>query len=63
MFIFSDVEILLINYSCCGQTCVLWYSLAEKRRFVCWSMLEQTQTRLCSVRLWESSLRSHQQQM
>jgi len=43
-----------MNYSYCGQTCVFkWYSLAEKMHFVWWSMLKQTQTRPCSVRLWD----------
>jgi len=43
-----------MNYSYSGQTCVFkWYSLAEKIQFVCWSVLEQTQTRLCSLRMWD----------
>ena len=53
-YLFRCRNFQLMNYSYCGQICVFkWYSLAEKRRFVCWSVFEQTQTRLCSVRLWD----------
>ena len=53
IFIFSGVP--------CSKQCVEMVFTREKRRFVCWSMLEQTQ-RLCSTHLWESFLKSHQQQ-
>ena len=38
-----------------------WHSPEEKKRFLCWSMVQQFRTILC-LHLVESSLESHQQQ-